>query len=224
VAGTSAGAIVGALFAAGVPPAALRRIALETRWTDLLAFAVPHGGLISGEGLERFLEGVLPVRRFSDCRIPFAAVATDLASGARVDLVAGGLARAVRASCAIPVLFEPTTIGGRHLVDGGISSQVPVRAVRDSLGVPRVVAVDANANGMDRGARFENPAQVAVRIATLWAAERAREESPLADVLIRVDARGIPLQALGKGRELLERGRAAARALLPEIRALIGEP
>jgi NTE family protein len=220
VAGTSAGSIAGALFAAGVPLPAMRRVALEVRWTDLLAFALPRAGLISGEGLERFLARLLPARGFAACRIPFAAVATDLATGERVDLVSGPLAQAVRASCGIPLLFEPARVRGRLLVDGGISSQVPVRAVRETLGVRPVVAVDVNAGGMGDGP-LRTTAQVAFHLAMLWAARTAREELPLADAVIAVDARGIALNDIGKGPELLRRGREAARAKLPEIRALL---
>lgn len=220
VAGTSAGAVVGSLFAAGLPLPAIRRLALETQWHSLLRVAVPHGGLVSGEGLERFLERVLPARRFSDLALPFVAVATDLETGARVDLRSGDLPRAVRASCSLPILFDPVSIAGRLLVDGGVSSQIPVRAVRETLAVSHVVAVDVNANGMSPGTR-DTVAKVVVHLAMLWASRTAREEAPLADVLVSVDARGIPLHDLEKGPELLRRGREAARARLPEIRALL---
>jgi NTE family protein len=220
IAGTSAGAIVGALFAAGVPLESIERIALETRWSDLLALALPHGGMVSGEGLERFLEGLLPAESFSDCRLPFAAVAADLRTGERVDLVSGSLARAVRASCSIPVIFEPTPMAGRLLVDGGLASQIPVRAARETLNARPVVAVDVNAHGMAQG-KLTTTAQVAIHLGMLWTAHTARDDVPLADHLIAVNVRGIPLYDLGQGQELLQRGRAAARAEVPEIRALL---
>ena len=137
LAGTSAGAVVGALFAAGMSPVEIGRMALETRWSDLLRVRVPHAGMISGDGLERFFERVIPAQTFAELRLPFAAVATDLATGKRVDCTSGPLARAVLASCSLPVLLEPVEQRGRLLVDGGVSSQLPVRAVRDTLGVPR---------------------------------------------------------------------------------------
>lgn len=220
VAGTSAGAIVGALFAAGIPPAGIGRLALETRWSDFFTLARPQGGLLSGEGLERFLARALPVPDFASCRLPFVAVATDLAAGTRVDLAEGSLARAVRASCAIPLLFEPVESGDRQLVDGGVASQLPVRAARRLLGAGPVVAVDVNLNGLGEG-RCRTAVEVAVRLAQLWAARAAREEAPLADALVAVDARGIALHDLDRGADLLERGRTAARAQLGAIRALL---
>ena len=134
----------------GVTPAEIGRLALETRWSDLLRVRMPHAGMVSGEGLERFFERVIPARTFDELRLPFAAVATDLATGRRVDLTSGPLARAVLASCSLPVLLEPVAEGGRLLVDGGVSSQLPVRAVRETLGVTPVIAVDVNVGGLEQ--------------------------------------------------------------------------
>lgn len=221
VAGTSAGSIVGALFAAGVDPVEIGRLALGTRWSDLVHIGLPRAGLIPGEGLERFFERVIPARTFAELRLPFAAVATDLATGRRVDITAGSLARAVLASCSLPVLLEPVREGGRLLVDGGVSSQVPVRAARETLGAAAIVAVNVNVGGLEQP-RLGSPLEVALHLALLWAERTAREEEGLADVLIGVDARGIALHDLAQGPELLRRGREAARTALPAVLALAG--
>lgn len=223
VAGTSAGAIVGALFASGMPPGGIGRLALETRWPELFAVRLPRAGLLPGDGLLRFLERVLPVQTFADLGMPFVAVATDLETGERTDLTEGELARAVLASCSVPVLLEPVTLGGRLLVDGGIASQVPVRALRSRIGSAPAVAVDVNLRGMEPP-RLDTALQVALHLAMLWTARRAREEASLADVLVGVDARGIALHDLSQGEELLRRGRDAALAVLPALRALAGRP
>jgi NTE family protein len=220
IAGTSAGAIVGALYAAGVPLAAIRRIALEIGWRDLFRFGVPRAALLPGDGLRHFLERVLPVADFAGLRLPFAAVAADLRTGERVDLVTGPLAAAVQASCSLPVLFAPLPAQGRLLVDGGVASQVPVRAVREALGADRVVAVDVNHRGME-GQPCDTLHGVAVQLAMLWTSRIAREEEREADALVRVNARGIALYDLRQGPELLRRGRLAARAALPRVRALL---
>jgi len=219
LAGTSSGAVVGALFAAGVPPAEIGRLALETRWSDLLRMRLPHAGMVSGEGLEQFFERVIPARTFAELRLPFAAVATDLVTGKRVDLTSGPLARAVVASCSLPVLLEPVADGGRLLVDGGVSSQLPVRAVRETLGVNPVIAVDVNVGGLE-DPRLESAIDVALHLAMLWCARTAKEEEAEADLVIGVDTRGIALHDLDQGPELLRRGREAARRALPAIRAL----
>ncbi len=221
LAGTSAGAIVGALFAAGATPVEIGRLALETRWIDLFRVRRPHAGMASGEGLERFLERVIPARTFADLRLPFAAVATDLATGVRVDLTVGPLARAVLASCSLPVLLEPASDRGRLLVDGGVASQLPVRAVRQTLGVTSVIAVDVNVGALEQP-RLASVVDVAVQLATLWSARMAQEEAGEAALVIGVDARGIALHDLSQGPELLRRGREAARSALPALRALAG--
>ncbi len=219
LAGTSAGAIVGALFAAGVSPRAIGTLALRTRWNDLLCLRLPRAGMVSGEGLEKFFGRLLPARTFAELRLPFAAVATDLATGKRVDCTSGVLARAVLASCSFPVLLEPVRKGGRLLVDGGVSSQLPVRAVRETLGVTPVIAVDVNVGGLEQP-RLDSVLEVAMHLAMLWAARTASDEEAQADLVIGVDARGIALQDLARGADLLRRGRDAARAALPAIRAL----
>jgi NTE family protein len=175
--------------------------------------------MISGEGLERFFERVLPAQTFSELRLPFVAVATDLATGRRVDCSSGSLARALLASCSLPVLLEPVPDRGRLLVDGGVSSQLPVRAVRETLGVTPVVAVDVNVGGLERP-RLESVVDVAVHLAMLWSARTAREEEGEADLVIGVDARGIALHDLSLGHEALRRGREAATKALPALRAL----
>lgn len=221
VAGTSAGSVVGALFAAGVAPEEIGRLALETRWIDLFRVRLPHAGMVSGEGLEQFFERVIPARTFAELRLPFAAVATDLATGVRVDLTSGSVARAVVASCSLPVLLEPVWRDDRLLVDGGLSSQLPVRAVRQTLGINPVIAVDVNVGGLEHP-HLESVVDVAVHLAMLWAARTAQEEQGEADLVIGVDARGINLHDLTQGPELLRRGRAAARSALPAILTLAG--
>lgn len=222
VAGTSAGAIVGALFASGMPLEEIRRVALETRWLDLFRMRLPRAGLIPGEGLERFLERTIPAKTFAELSLPFAAVATDLATGRRVDLTEGPLARAVLASCSLPVLLEPVRHGDRLLVDGGVASQIPVRTVRETLGVQEVVAVNVNVGGLERP-QLDSVVQVAVHLAMLWTARSTVEEEAQARLCIGVSARGIPLYDLGSGAELLRRGHAAAQEALPALRALVAE-
>ncbi len=222
VAGTSAGAIVGALYAAGVSTARMRQLALETSWVDFFRVRLPHAGLLPGEGLQDFLERVIPARTFAELRLPFVAVATDLASGNRVDLAEGEVARAVLASCSVPVLLEPVRHRGLLLVDGGVASQVPVRAAREAFGAARVVAVNVNAGGLERPA-LDSALHIAAHLAMLWTARTAREEQQLAGAGIDVDARGIPLHDLSQGPELLRRGREATRRALPAIRALLDE-
>ena len=148
IAGTSMGAIVGALCAAGV---AADDLAATLELLDLKALAglarinLRPGSVLSADPVEARLREVLPAT-FDDLTLPFAAVATDLVTGERVVLKSGDLPLAVRASMSIPVVFEPVRIGHMLLVDGGIVDPVPVAAARELGGDP-VLAIDVGPLG-----------------------------------------------------------------------------
>jgi len=218
IAGTSAGSMVGALYCAGLPLSEIKRVLLRAKWRDILKFTIPKKGLISSEGISRFMEDILPVKKFSQLPFPFAAVATDLYTGAKVSITSGSIAKAVQASCSLPVIFTPTEVNKKLLVDGGVASQIPVRTVRDDLGISKVIAVDVNYKALETD-RFDNILKIAVHLSGLWASRNAREEEKLADVVIKINARGIPIYDLSKAKELLRRGKKATMDMLPEIRA-----
>ncbi len=219
IAGTSAGSIVGALYCAGLSILEIKRILLNAKWKDIFKFTVPRLGLISSEGIYRFMEDILPVKKFSSLLFPFAAVATDLHTGEKITITTGSVARAVQASCSLPVIFTPTVVNKKMLVDGGVSSQIPVRAVREELGAKKVIAVNVNYKAMEMD-QFDSILKIAAHLSALWASRNAREEEKLADVVIQVNARGIPLYDLSKSKELLRRGEKAVIDKLKEIRAL----
>lgn len=219
IAGTSAGSIVGALYCAGMPPSEIKHILLNTKWKDVLKFTVPRKGLISSEGIYRFMEDILPVNKFSSLLFPFAAVATDLHTGEKVTITTGSLARAVQASCSLPVIFTPTEINRKVLVDGGVASQIPVRSAREELGARKVIAVNVNYKALEMD-QFDNIVKIAAHLSALWASRNAREEEKLADVIIEVNAKGIPLYDLSKSKELLRRGKKATEEKLSRIKTL----
>ena len=221
IAGTSAGSIVGALYAAGMPLLEIKRVLLQTSWTDIIPFRFPQrGGLISSEGIYRFMDSILPVKKFSSLLFPFAAVATDLRTGEKVSITTGSVAKAVQASCSLPVVFTPTEINRRVMVDGGVASQIPVRTAREELGATKVIAVNVNYKALETE-QFDSIVKIAAHLSALWASRNARVEEKLADVLINVNAKGISLFDLSKAKELLKRGRMAAEERLPEIKALL---
>ncbi len=220
IAGTSAGSIIGALYAAGVPLSEIRRLALKTKWKNIFKFTVPKMGFISSEGISAFMEEMLPVKKFSALTVPFAAVATDLKTGERVSITSGSIAKAVQASCSLPVIFTPTEINRRLLVDGGVASQIPVRTAREEFGATIVIAVDVNYRALESN-RYDNMVKIAAHLSMIMASKNAREEAKLADIVIPVNAKGIALYDLSKARELLRRGRKAAEEKIPEIKALL---
>jgi NTE family protein len=220
IAGTSAGSVVGAFYCAGMTVREIRDVLLRAKWKDVLKFTVPRQGLISGEGIYRFMDQFLPIKKFSALQIPFAAVATDLHTAEKVSITDGSVARAVQASCSLPVIFTPAEIGKKLLVDGGVSSQIPVRTVREELGVQRVIAVNVNYKAVELD-KFDNLMTIAAHLSALWASRNAREEEKLADVVINVNAKGIALYDLSHASELLKRGKKAAEEKMAEIRALL---
>lgn len=145
VAGTSMGAFVGAIFAAGK----LDRLEADFRsfdWASIAALldpVFPRSGLIDGRRIGDFMRSQVAVERVEDLPIPFRAIATDIGSGEAVAIDRGDLITAVRASIAVPGIFTPVRSDGRILVDGGLVEPVPVSAAR-ALGADLVIAVDLN--------------------------------------------------------------------------------
>ncbi|MDQ5838347.1 MAG: patatin-like phospholipase family protein, partial [Acidobacteriota bacterium] len=154
VAGTSAGALVGGALAAGMPLEEIEKIGRSLRWRDLGRATLSRLGVQSNARLEEYVRARFPVTRFEDLPTPFAAVATDLHTGAAIVMRdAGDLALAIRASCAVPGWYVPVTDAqGRQLVDGGLVANLPSSVAR-SLGAEVVVAVDVNYEG----AKFMGP-------------------------------------------------------------------
>lgn len=161
VCGTSMGAVVGAAYAAGKLDAFERwGRQLDRREMFALFDLTLRGGLIKARRLFEFFESVLPDRTIESLELPFAAVGTDLASGAEVWLREGSLLQALRASIALPGLITPARWEGRWLVDGGLVNPVPVSLCR-ALGADRVIAVDLNTALLGRRLNAEVEADAA---------------------------------------------------------------
>lgn len=145
IAGTSMGSIIGALYASGFKASDLKRIALDMDWRQIVRLSdipVPLNGLISGRNIIALLKSILKDRTFSQLKIPYSCVATDLISGEQVVFDDGSLIEAVRASISIPLIFTPVKVRGRVLVDGGLVNVVPVSVCRD-MGADFVIGVNA---------------------------------------------------------------------------------
>ena len=141
IAGTSAGAIVGALAAAKLPLDQMEAIIRRIEWPGVTSMAWSGKGLMQLTKLRAQIDAVLGARKIEQLPIAFAAIATDIATGERVMLRHGSISAAISASCSIPVKFEPVKINGRELVDGGLTEPVPVIAARE-MGADIVIGVD----------------------------------------------------------------------------------
>lgn len=144
IAGASMGAMIGGGYAVTLDIKKIESIALETDWRKLLSLVdltLPLNGIIDGRKIQEFIKSSIGDAKFSDAKIPLAVVATDVTTGERIILKEGNVAKAVRASVSIPILFMPYNYDGRFLIDGGVVDPVPVRLVRE-MGADFVIAVN----------------------------------------------------------------------------------
>jgi NTE family protein len=222
VAGTSAGALVGGAFAAGLALEELEKFALGMRWRDFGRVTLSRLGIQSNARMEEYIRAKFPVTRFEDLAVPFAAVATDFDTGRAVVLKdEGDLGFAIRASCAVPGWYVPVVDGeGRQLVDGGLVSIVPVEAAR-ALGADVVVAVDVN----HEGAKFLGPPRSALGVIfqSMMHVQRSASAHELrrADVAVLPKVGHIRWDEMSRAAELIAAGEAAARAVLPQLDRLL---
>lgn len=263
IAGTSAGSIIAALYAAGRDPADLERLALSVKASDLydpihaltglrMAAKLAHDylgiplaeppaaplGFVRGDRLERFMEQATGGATFTQTRLPLAITAVDINTGQLVIFCAARdvfpdvsgriafitdatLAEAMRASTAIPGVFEPKRIRGRTLVDGGVKDLVPADVLR-LMGAERVIAVDLGLADRRR-AEIDDIVEVMQQAVDIMGRE-------LTDILLRRSAAvviaprtgDVGLADLHRIPELIARGEEAARAAIWRVRALVG--
>ena len=144
IAGTSIGSVVGSVYATGASVKQMKEAALSMKRSKTISLmdpTLPHSGLISGNRTEKILNKIaLKDKTFDDLKIPFAAVATDIKTGAKVILNQGSVIKAVRASISIPGIFTPVKYQDYYLVDGGVVDPVPVDVVQ-MMGADIIIAV-----------------------------------------------------------------------------------
>jgi NTE family protein len=222
IAGASAGALVGGLYAAGLSVAQLEAMAKKFRWRRMGRPSFSRLGLQSNAPMEKFLRAHLPVTRFEDLRIPFAALATDLVSGTVVVLRdAGDLPFAIRASVCLPAFYVPVRDPeGRLLVDGGLVANLPISYTRD-LGADIVIAVDVGADG----AKFMEQPRTALGVLTqaFVAVERvvSQQQAPTADLIIIPKVGHIRWDQSRRADELMTIGYETTLAAIDKIKNLI---
>ena len=211
VVGTSAGAVVGSLYASGLSGFEMQKMALEIDEGQLGDWSLPDRGVFKGEALQNFVNRAVANRPLEKLPRSFAVVATDLKSGESVLFRTGNTGMAVRASSAVPGVFQPVAINGHEYVDGGLVSPIPVRAVR-SLGANFVIAVDISANPRD--ARTSSTLDVLLQTFAIMGRSISRYEMAEADIVIRPITTELPATDFaGRHRAVLEGEKAAAAAM-----------
>ncbi|MDO9467823.1 MAG: patatin-like phospholipase family protein [Thiobacillus sp.] len=216
VVGTSAGSVVGALYASGMSGFELQNLALQMK-EDLLAdWTLPNRGVLKGAALQDFINQNVknqPIQKFPK---PLGVVATDLQSGERVLFRGGNAGMAVRASSAVPGVFQPVEINGRDFVDGGLTSPVPAQAAR-TMGADFVIAVDIS--NVSRRERLSGTLDVLLQTFAIMGHTLSSHELKDADVVVRPKTAAVSSTDFeGRHLAILE-GEKAAAAIMPELKA-----
>jgi NTE family protein len=218
VVGTSAGSLVAALYASGKTAAELVQLADAMDESSITDWAFPGRGLIRGEALARFVRQHTAGKSIEQMVLPLGIVATDLDSGAPILFQRGDPGVAVRASSAVPAVFQPVRIGTREYVDGGLVSPVPVRFARQ-MGADLVIAVDISA------APEGNATGDAMRMLLQTFAIMGRSingfELRDADVVLRPRLPGVSGADFAARKRVIQAGREAALAALADLRAKV---
>jgi len=222
IVGTSAGSIVGALYADNPNAAAMQELFTDAKRKDFVDFSLLHifNGPITGDALERFLRTNMRASDFGDLKIPFVAVATDLEKGAAYPIESGEVAPAVHASVAMPLYFHSVELNGRTLVDGGVTAPLPVDVALAYH--PTVIIAVSVAGSLPSKMPGNSLSEVRRSYSiTLDALENfnARE----ADVLIKPDIGTSGTFNLSDKQFLFDAGAKAATEALPQIKKILAQ-
>lgn len=220
VAGTSAGSLVAAIYASGKNGSQLQRVAETMEEATIADWTVPlfNRGVLRGDALARYVNAQVGSRLIEDMRLPLGIVATDLNSGRDMLFQRGDTGTAVRASSAVPGVFQPVKISGRDYVDGGLVSPVPVRAAR-RMGAEVVIAVDISSppDGNLAGGTLD----VLLQTFSIMGMSINTFELQDADVVVRPSLNGIASSDFSSRKRSIDAGRRAMIQAMPQLRAAI---
>jgi NTE family protein len=220
VVGTSAGSVVGALYASGYNGFQLQKIALDMDETTISDWAIPFfsksSGVLKGEALQAYVNKAVHNQPIEKLKIPFGAVATDLKTGQPILFRRGNTGMAVRASSSVPGVFQPVVIGNRTYVDGGLVAPVPVRFAKE-MGAEFIIAV--NISSATEAQATASSMDVLMQTFTIMGQRLNQHELKDADVVI-TPALGAMGSADFNGRNLaVLAGEQAAAGVMAELKA-----
>lgn len=218
IVGTSAGSVVATLYAAGKSPTELGTMAMTLDESSITDWIFPGRSLLKGEALAKFVRTATAGKQIEGMRLPLGIVATDLGSGQPILFRRGDPAVAVRASSAVPAVFEPVKIGGREYVDGGAVSPVPVRYAKQ-MGAEVVIAVDIST--VPEGQPTKGAIDILLQTFNIMGHAISQLELEGADVVVRPKLDGISSTDFSARRLSILAGREAALMALPQIRERI---
>ncbi|MGA2518315.1 MAG: patatin-like phospholipase family protein [Thermodesulfobacteriota bacterium] len=219
IVGTSAGSVVGSLYAYGMDAFALQKLSFSVQKDDIVdVIYIPSNGFIKGEKLEEFINKTVNHTPMEKLKIPFYAVATDLETGQEMVFGKGNTGTAVRASCSIPGIFRPVRISDRIYVDGGVVSPVAVDAAK-RLGADVVIAVDISST-VDR-TQPEGTIDTILQSINIMYSKLGSIQVCKADVVIKPKVSYIGSGDFSKRHEAILEGEKAAIEALPQITQIV---
>ena len=223
ISGTSAGSIVGAAFACGLSVEEIIAIGKKMTWFKVSGFPYSAKGFLSNAPMGELLRKNLPFQRIEDLPIKYAAVACALETGEEVIFQdSGDLPTAIRASCAIPGVFVPVEHEGKNLIDGGVVSLVPAKAVQ-KMGAEIIIAVDVNACGATYWNSPNTFLGVLFQSTMMMLRTAGKSQHYRADVVIVPEIAHLRPDEIGKMDEFIKLGEKAALEKIDEIKKLISE-
>lgn len=221
IAGTSSGSLVAAAFAAGMELSLIEEAALRIHWRDFFKITFFRPGFISSQTIEDFVVKYIGDIKISELKIPFAAAATDFASGERVVIDEGRVAKAVAASASFPGVFAPEEYKRKFLIDGGLTANVPVDAVRQ-LGAAYVIASDVIPSKSAHSPPSD-PLQVLGRSLDIAFKKLSCAETCRADAYIELEMEeDVWHLDLHKAKKLITAGEVAAHRVINKIKRDLG--
>jgi NTE family protein len=220
VTGTSAGSLVAAMYASGKNAGQLQRVADTMEEASIADWSLPlfGRGMLRGEALARYVNTQVGSVLIEKMPLPLGIVATDLHSGQSMLFQRGDTGTAVRASSAVPAVFQPVKISGREYVDGGLVSPVPVRAAL-SMGAQLVIAVDISSP--PEATLGGGSLDILMQTFSIMGQSINNLELREADVVVRPALQGVSSADFSARKRSIEAGRQAMRLALPQLRAAI---
>ena len=220
VTGTSAGSLVAAIYASGKSGGQLQRVAETMEEAAIADWTLPifSRGMLRGEALARYVNAQVGSRLIEDMPLPLGIVATDLNTGKDVVFQRGDTGTAVRASSAVPAVFQPVKISGREYVDGGLVSPVPVGAAR-KMGADFIIAVDISSP--PEGSLTGGTLEILLQTFAIMGKSINTFELRDADVVVRPALQGIASSDFSARKRSIEAGRQAMLRAIPELKAAL---
>lgn len=219
IAGTSAGAMAGAIIASGHMPDDLAEIVRTSNWWFLAKDVSLRSGLLRSVGIERWLRRHTRAKSFSELTIPLAVVTSDLISGETVVFSSGDVAWAARVSATVPGIYAPVEYEGRLLVDGGLTQNVPV-ATALAMDVDVVLAVSLNGPFLDND-KPERPAEAIQQAISILQRAHVKEQLNKAHLAVTPNLEGLGLTDFRAAEEFIQLGREAMETALPELKSIL---